>query len=145
MYGRSFVAALLATTTFVSISAAASKSSITIDAPISGNSVGASESPQPDVRILATVGTPGIVLSKLAIETGWLIVTGKTSSPKIVVQIVGTTLRATSDNNGLFRFKLNYRTSDCRLKLRTKTGTLDVAAGIDLTAVGAHGGADQKI
>jgi hypothetical protein len=81
------------------------------------------------VTLLATVGTPGITLNRLEIETGWLRIAGKTASPKIVVKIVGTNFQTTSDSNGNFSFKLDYRTNDCRLKLQTKTGTLEAMIG----------------
>ena len=70
MYGRSFVAALLATTTLVSISTAADRTPRLLNTSIAGNTAEASGVSQSEVRILATVGTPGITLSKLAIETG---------------------------------------------------------------------------
>ena len=80
-------------------------------------------------QVLAATGTSGLTLSTAAITQGRLVITGTAASPGTVVALEGTPFRATADAQRRFSFSLDYRTPDCRVTLRTSTGTLAVLIG----------------
>jgi len=77
----------------------------------------------------ATTGNPGLTISRSDIVAGRLRVDGLAAAPSVVVQIDGTAFQTTANAQRKFAFNLDFRTPDCRLTLRTPTGTLDVLIG----------------
>ena len=91
MCTRILIAALLATSTFY----------VPSQVSIAAVSKGAIANEEASFQILATTGTPGITLTKLNIEQGFLIIQGQTTSPFTVVKLVGTIWKATSGDENL--------------------------------------------
>ncbi len=79
-------------------------------------------------QVLSTTGTSGLTLSTAAITQGQLVIKGTAAAANVVVTLDGT-FQATADAQARFSFSLNYRTPDCRVTLKTNTGTLAVLIG----------------
>jgi len=90
--------------------------------PAAAGSTAAPEGPVP--TILSKVGSPGLSIARAEIADGRLHLRGRTAVPGTKVAIAGTRFAQQSDNSGDFRFAVDHRTPDCRVTLRTRTGTL---------------------
>ena len=73
-----------------------------------------------------TSGSPGLTISLATLQAGRTRVSGMANGPGVVVGIEGTAFQAIAQADRTFAFNLDFRTADCRVTLRTPTGTLDV-------------------
>lgn len=74
----------------------------------------------------AAVGGAGLVVTRAEIEGGRLLVSGRANVPNASVSIVGTTIQTKSRSDRSFGFSVVYRPKDCKIRLQTLAGRLEV-------------------